>query len=64
MMASPEEITELQEALTKIENIARMAKLARQEETLVNALEEIADIADEFFEDEGEDEEPGEEEEP
>ena len=63
-MASPEEITELQEALTKIENIARMAKLARQEETLVNALEEIADIADEFFEDEGEDEEPGEEEEP
>jgi hypothetical protein len=54
----PDEIAELQEALTKIEAIAHTGKLARQEESLVGALNDIGDIVEEFLEEE-EDEEPG-----
>lgn len=68
-MPPTQEIVELQEALAKIEGLAHVAKVMHEEESLVGALNDIADITEEFLDDgdeagDGNEEEEDEEEEP
>lgn len=61
-MPPTQEIVELQEALAKIERLAHVAKVMHEEESLVGALNDIADITDEFLDD-GDGDDDGDEEE-
>lgn len=56
-MAEPEEIAELKDALARIAEIAFAAKTGKNENALVAALNEIADIIDEILCDDEEEEE-------
>lgn len=57
-----DEIKDLQEALAKIEAVAHVAKVMRDQESLVGALNDIADITEEFLDESDDDAEEEEEE--